>query len=318
MSRSAPTAITLVLPRPKGRAAESAMFSALLRENPRSTSIGFRKRSTLFRMTAKDPPLGKDPPLEMVVRPIGFVRTPFADRASAPRQPYVAGGARGTIELLPHQSFEHALDDLEGYDHIWVIFWFHLNDNWRPKVLPPRSTKRRGVFSTRSPPRPNPLGLSVLELEGIDGLSLKVRNVDLIDGTPVLDIKPYIPFADAIPSAKSGWLEPRDPVSPFEIVWSSRAREQIAWLDRTHEIRLAAPVTQVLSVGPEPHPYRRIRRTAAGFCLAVKDWRVHFRVHELTVTVDEIATGYRERDLTSSAAPEVQVHRDFISRFGEP
>src|SRR5882757_88927 len=125
---------------------------------------------------------------ELVVRPIGFARTPFSDRASAPRQPSVAQGVRGTIELVPDARFEHALADLDAWDHIWVIFWFHLNEGWRPKVLPPRSKKRRGVFSTRSPHRPNPIGLSVVELEAIEGLTLKIRNVDLLDGTPVLDI----------------------------------------------------------------------------------------------------------------------------------
>src|SRR6266851_5725324 len=129
---------------------------------------------------------------EMVVRPIGFLRSPFGERVNAPRQPYAAKGVRGTIELLADRNFEHALSDLEAWDHIWVIFWFHLNESWRPKVLPPRSNKRRGVFSTRSAHRPNPIGLSVVELESIEGLTLHVRNLDILDGTPVLDIKPYV------------------------------------------------------------------------------------------------------------------------------
>ena len=143
----------------------------------------------------------------LVLKPIGFAHTPFSERASAPRQPYAAEGARGTIELLPNCDFEHALSDLDAWDHIWVIFWFHLNAGWRPKVLPPRSQKRRGVFATRSPHRPNPIGLSVVELEAIDGLTLKIRNVDLLDGTPVLDIKPYVPTFDAIAAERTGWLE---------------------------------------------------------------------------------------------------------------
>ena len=150
----------------------------------------------------------------ITLTPIGVVRTPFADRVSAPRQPCAAGGARGTIELLPGRDFEHALSDLEGWDRIWVVFAFHLNPPgaWRPKVLPPRSAgKRRGVFSTRSPHRPNPIGLSVVRLDGVAGLSLHVRDVDMIDGTPVLDLKPYVPYADAFPDARTGWLEPLAP-----------------------------------------------------------------------------------------------------------
>ena len=117
----------------------------------------------------------------ITLTPIGVVRTPFADRVSAPRQPYAARGARGTIELSPGRDFEHALSDLEGWDRLWVVFAFHLNPPgaWRPKVLPPRSAgKRRGVFSTRSPHRPNPIGLSVVRLDAVRGLSIDVSDVD--------------------------------------------------------------------------------------------------------------------------------------------
>src|SRR5207244_578661 len=113
-------------------------------------------------------PALETPLAELVVRPIGFVRSPFSEKASAPRQPYAAEGAKGTIELLPNAHYDDALSDLDAWDHIWVIFWFHLNRGWRPKVLPPRSTKKRGLFATRSPHRPNPIGLSVLKLEAIE------------------------------------------------------------------------------------------------------------------------------------------------------
>jgi len=117
----------------------------------------------------------------MLFRPIGIARTPFSERVEAPRQPYAAAGVAGTIELFEGQNFEHALADLEAWDHIWVIFWFHLNKGWRPKVLPPRSEIKRGVFATRSPYRPNPIGMSVLRLEAVEGLTLRVLDVDLLD-----------------------------------------------------------------------------------------------------------------------------------------
>ena len=254
---------------------------------------------------------------ELVVRPIGFARTPFSDKASAPRQPYASEGAKGTIELLPNRDFEHALSDLDSWDHIWVIFWFHLNEGWRPKVLPPRSKKRRGLFSTRSPHRPNPIGLSVVELESVRGLTLHVKNLDLVDGTPVLDIKPYVPFADAIASAKTGWLDARDPAPAFTVAWSPLAQEQARWLAETHDVDLATRVTRTLSIGPEPHPYRRIKRRGEGYRLALKDWRIDFRVEGRAVTVDAIASGYRPRELATSAASSVAVHRAFVERFGD-
>jgi tRNA-Thr(GGU) m(6)t(6)A37 methyltransferase TsaA len=254
---------------------------------------------------------------EIVLRPIGFARSPFSEKASAPRQPYAAEGAKGTIELLPNHDFEHALSDLDSWDHIWVIFWFHLNEGWRPKVLPPRSTKKRGLFATRSPHRPNPVGLSVLELEAVDGLTLYVKNLDLLDGTPVLDIKPYVPFADAIASAKTGWLDARDPAPAFDVAWSTLAGEQARWLADTHDVDLVERVTRTLAIGPEPHPYRRIKRQGPGYRLALKDWRIDFRVDGRAVTVDGIVSGYRPRELASPSTPGVAVHRAFVARFGE-
>lgn len=265
--------------------------------------------------------------------PIGVVRTPFPDRVSAPRQPYAAAGVKGTIELFPGRDFEHALCDLEGWDRLWVIFCFHLNAPgvWRPKVLPPRSSgKRRGVFATRSPHRPNPIGLSVVRLEGVRGLVLDVADLDIVDGSPVLDLKPYVPWADAFPGARTGWLEPlaanavegdparpRDPEPGFTVTWSELAAAQAAWLRDEHGVDLVTPVDRTLSLGPQPHPYRRIKREGEGFRLAVKDWRARFRVSGREVTVDAITSGYRPAELQSSTAPEVALQRAFVARFAE-
>jgi tRNA-Thr(GGU) m(6)t(6)A37 methyltransferase TsaA len=280
----------------------------------------------------------------LTLSPIGIIRTPFSDRVSAPRQGPASGGAAGTIELFPGHDFEHALSDLEGWEYIWVIFWFHLNPGWRPKVLPPRSDgKRRGVFSTRSPHRPNPIGMSVVKLEEVRGLSVHVRDVDMIDGTPVLDIKPYVPYADAFPNARTGWLKPlslqeggrteeaeggegtasaggqggapEDPEPGFEVVWSDLAAEQARYLRDAHGIDLEGPVNRTLSLGPQPHPYRRIRKDGDAMRLAVKDWRVRFRTKGRTVTVELITTGYRARDLASSEDPAVAIHRTFLERY---
>src|SRR5262249_50543581 len=129
------------------------------------------------------------PPL--VLEPIGFVRSDLETKVQAARQPRAASGAAARIELLAGRNFEHALEDLASWELIWVLFWFHQNEGGRPRVLPPRSTTgRRGVFATRSPHRPNPIGMSVVRLERVDGLILHVRDSDMLDGTPVLDLKP--------------------------------------------------------------------------------------------------------------------------------
>jgi tRNA-Thr(GGU) m(6)t(6)A37 methyltransferase TsaA len=261
--------------------------------------------------------------------PIGVARTPFKDRVSAPRQPYAAQGARGTIELFAGRGLEHAVEDLLGWDYLWVIFCFHLNAGWRPKVLPPRSGgKRRGVLSTRSPHRPNPIGLSLVKLEDVAGLVLHVQHVDMIDGSPVLDIKPYLPYAEAHPEARTGWLKPlvpveagapaaADPEPGFVVEWTERAQEQQEYLQEEWGIDLKSPVQRTLSMGPQPHPYRRIRRDGDAMVLAVKDWRVRFSVDGRRVTVACIETGYRQREIAGSEAPAVIAHRAFVARFGK-
>jgi tRNA (adenine37-N6)-methyltransferase len=248
--------------------------------------------------------------------PIGVVRSPFTEKMQAPRQPNTPQAAAGRVELFVGHDFEHALEDLQTFRYIWLLFWFDQSEGWRPKVLPPRSDKRRGVFATRSPHRPNPLGMSLVELTGIEGLVLSVQGLDLLDGTPVLDIKPYIPYADSRPDADHGWLEEtRDPKAAFEVMFSESARAQLALL-RGFGVDLEAPIRQVLELGPEPHPYRRIRKTDDGGCLALKEFRVMFTSvagSVRVVHVTGIETGYRPKELATGTDPSLEAHRALAS-----
>lgn len=255
----------------------------------------------------------------LTLTPIGYLRTAWASKVEAPRQPAVATDATGIIELLPGMNLEHAIEDLAGWERIWVIFWFHHNRGWRPKVLPPRTTSgRKGVLGTRAPHRPNPLGLSALRLERIDGLNLHVRDVDLLDGTPVLDIKPYVPYADAFPESGSGWLA-ADPRPAWEVTFGERAATQLDWLAPRTALPLRERIVATLMLGPQPHPYRRIRRGRDGrLTLAVQDWRVDFRVDGEHIDVLEVRSGYQPAQLLKSARdPEdpLRVHREYIARF---
>src|SRR5579872_4173801 len=134
----------------------------------------------------------------LILYPIGTIRTPFTDRVDAPRQPdHTGGGASGKIILEPGKNFEQALEDLEGFEKIWLIYQFDRNINWKPKVLPPRADRiKRGVFATRSPHRPNPIGLSLVTLVEVEGRNIYVDGVDILDKTPVFDLKPYLPYAE--------------------------------------------------------------------------------------------------------------------------
>ncbi|KAG5178469.1 TsaA-like domain-containing protein [Tribonema minus] len=152
----------------------------------------------------------------MVMDTIGVVRSPYKERFGTPRQANVTAGVlegkaqHGQLVFSRGRNFEVALEDLDGFDYVWVISYMHLNQGWNPKVKPPRGPRvKRGLFSTRSPHRPNSIALSAVKIVSVDpkGLTVTVEGLDLLDGTPILDIKPYVPYCDAFPGAKTGWLE---------------------------------------------------------------------------------------------------------------
>jgi tRNA (adenine37-N6)-methyltransferase len=262
--------------------------------------------------------------MKLELKPIGVIRSPWNEKHSAPRQPSAARDVRGRIELAAGDEYLHALEDLASWSHIWVIFWFHQNSTWHPKVLPPRSQIKRGLFATRSPHRPNPLGLSVLRLERIEQSVLHVLDVDMLDGTPVLDIKPYVAYTDAVPAAHRGWLEQpegEDPRPRYRVRYSELAERQLAWLQGRAALDLRAIANETLGLGPTPHPYRRIRALdERRFSLGAKDFRVHFTVEADEVSVLEIVSGYRARVLADENAVATEdtplaVHRAFVREF---
>ena len=153
--------------------------------------------------------------------PIGFVESPYKERFGTPRQPVVStntvGGAPQVCTVVLDSEYREALLDLDGFSHVWIISHLHLNSGWKRLVTPPRGPKRkRGLFATRAPHRPNQIGLSAVELlrVDVDGARLDVRGADLLDGTPVLDLKPYVKGYDSFASASAGWIdELGEPVS---------------------------------------------------------------------------------------------------------
>lgn len=151
----------------------------------------------------------------LIYRPIGILQSPYARRIDAPHQSTVVAGTEtgdfATATLVLQDWLEEGvIEDLSGFARIWLIFAFHLSEGWKSSVKPPRGGPKRGVLATRSPHRPNSIGLSAVELVKIEGRRLHLRGVDLLDGTPVLDIKPYVPYADAFPDSKAGWIDELD------------------------------------------------------------------------------------------------------------
>ena len=142
---------------------------------------------------------------EIALRVIGAIRTPFVEAAGTPIQPAYANGAEG--QVLVDERFACALDDIEGFERVWLVYWMDRVAGFKPRVTPYRDTREHGLFATRSPCRPNPIGMSVVQLIRRDGNILHVADVDMLDETPLLDIKPYVPAFDAHPSSKAGWFE---------------------------------------------------------------------------------------------------------------
>lgn len=148
-------------------------------------------------------------------QPIAHVRSPYARRIEAPHQPTVVQGTESGsasdaviafVDTIPHAAFR----DLVGFERIWLLFVFDRSDGWKAEVKPPRGGGKRSVLATRSPHRPNPIGLSAVQLIAVEDRALRVRGVDLLDGTPIIDIKPYVPYADAFPGAAAGWIDALD------------------------------------------------------------------------------------------------------------
>ncbi|MEN0039078.1 MAG: tRNA (N6-threonylcarbamoyladenosine(37)-N6)-methyltransferase TrmO [Cellvibrio sp.] len=189
---------------------------------------------------------------------IGIVHSCFKEKFGIPRQPGLAPLARAEIELLPPYDDRSAFDGLDGSSHIWIQFVFHANkrEDWKPKVKPPRlgGNKSLGVFATRSPTRPAPIGLSVVRFEGVveraGKLFVQISGVDLLEGTPVLDIKPYVPYVDCVLEAENHFAAAPPQLLAVDIPAQLMA-ECVDYWKRTGT-DLAGLVTQILQQDPRP------------------------------------------------------------------
>ncbi|MCE5980495.1 tRNA (N6-threonylcarbamoyladenosine(37)-N6)-methyltransferase TrmO [Pseudomonas sp. LF19] len=211
------------------------------------------------------------------VAPIGHVRSCFKEKFAIPRQPQLAPAARGVLELLPPYDNGEAVAGLEQVSHVWLLFLFHqaLEDKPRLKVRPPRlgGNKSMGVFATRATHRPNGIGQSVVRLEKVEAGRLWLSGIDLLDGTPVLDIKPYVPYADAVAGAVNRMADA--PPAPIAVSWSDTALSQA----REHALRLAEPLVELIEqcLAQDPRPAYQVPPPERVY--GVKFWDVQVRWH---------------------------------------
>lgn len=215
--------------------------------------------------------------MQHTVVPVGIVHSCFKEKFAIPRQPQLAPAARGVLELLPPFDQGDAVEGLEQVSHIWLLFLFHqaLEEKPRLKVRPPRlgGNKSMGVFATRATHRPNGIGQSVVRLEGVEPGRLLLSGIDLLDGTPVLDIKPYVPYADNVAGA-SNQMANAAPVA-IAVQWADNALIQA----REHALRLNEPLVQLIEqcLAQDPRPAYQIPPSERVY--GVKFWDVQVRWH---------------------------------------
>lgn len=219
----------------------------------------------------------------MELKQIAHIESPYATKFGVPRQAGLAGG-RARVVFEPEYRVAEAVRGLEGFDYVWLLWGFHLNGRqaWRPTVRPPRlgGNKRVGVFATRSPYRPNAVGLSSVRLLGVTadallGPVLEVEGADMVDGTPIYDIKPYLPYADSHPDARSGFAQE----APREALTLDDAR---GLLDTLPEA-LADSLRQSLAQDPRPHYQDDPQR---GYAMLFGGYEVKFHVDGKTLKID--------------------------------
>ena len=225
---------------------------------------------------------------KLIIEPVAHIRTDFTEKFGLPRQSGRVDELCGTIIFEPKYRNPDALREIEGFSHLWLIFDFSMShrensDTWQPTVRPPRlgGNRKVGVFASRSPFRPNPIGLSCVKLVGVEktdthGTVLKVSGVDLLDGTPILDIKPYLPFADSHPDAVGGYAD-EERSHHLKVNFPSNLLEKLP------EVKRSAAVA---CIAEDPRPsYQSDSRV---YTMSFAGYEIDFTVEDDTATVFEV------------------------------
>ncbi|MBT6177582.1 MAG: tRNA (N6-threonylcarbamoyladenosine(37)-N6)-methyltransferase TrmO [Deltaproteobacteria bacterium] len=229
------------------------------------------------------------------LKPIGYIQSPFKEKFGIPRQPGLAPNANAVLVLVHPFNRIESVRGLDEFTHIWISFLFHGVDeeNFRPMVRPPRlgGNQRLGVFATRSTHRPNRLGLSAVKLDRIDtsdGVKLFLSGVDLLDETPVFDIKPYLPWSDSLPDAQAGFAQ-EAPNPKLEVLFSDESNTFLEMLGERSGNKLQALVEEVVSLDPRP-AYIQDQDSERSFGCKLKRYNIIWTVTAGVATIESIET----------------------------
>ncbi|HHF3258222.1 tRNA (N6-threonylcarbamoyladenosine(37)-N6)-methyltransferase TrmO [Vibrio diabolicus] len=225
------------------------------------------------------------------IEPIGVIETPYKEKFAVPRQPRLVPTAKARVKLLGAANSPEAVRGLEQFSHVWLLFLFdqNLEAGWKPTVRPPRlgGNERIGVFASRSTFRPNGIGMSAVEVKGVtkqgDQIYLDLGSVDLVDGTPIVDIKPYIPYSDSISEAQGGYADQEPEKS--QVTFSTQALETIENRSDTDYVR--SVIEQVLAQDPRP-AYKKSKPDDKEYAVNLFDLNVKFTATSNLITVTAI------------------------------
>lgn len=235
----------------------------------------------------------------MQISPIGTIRTPFAEKFTIPRQSQVVSAALGVLKLQDIYRHSDSLDGLRAHSHYWLIWGFHLHEYKKKtlKVRPPRlgGNQQVGVFATRSPFRPNNLGLSVVKLESINSadFSLTFSGVDMLSGSPVYDLKPYIPYADSRPDATSEWAG-RAPEKTFLVTFLPKVKQALVDYDQATHRGLLNLLTVLLAYDPRP-AYKQGKTDDKIYATQLYDQEIVWQIDDKDETVTVIAVTVKKQ-----------------------
>lgn len=231
----------------------------------------------------------------VAVSPIGILYSPFRERFGIPRQPGLVPDVPGRLVFLPPFDRREAVAGLEAFSHVWLLFRFHASPDAGPAltVRPPRlgGNDRVGVFASRSPYRPNGIGLSAVRLEAVEltatGPVLRLRGVDLLDGTPILDVKPYVPYADALPEASGGFAS--SAIARLPVRFAPEAEQRLCARPDQAEVR--AVIEAVLALDPRPGYRQGTPDSGRGLGMRLYDFDLRWRVRHGAVEVLDLDPG---------------------------
>lgn len=231
--------------------------------------------------------------MELTLKPVAYVESCYRDRFAVPRQPLLVEDAWAFLRFESHVQPEISLQGLEGYSHLWIIFGFHLNNvsRFHAKVHPPRlQGESMGLFATRTPHRPNPLGLSLVTIKSITPSGIEIMGADLADGTPVYDVKPYLPEIEAHPMARGGWASKAEkPSVPVRFESEELQKRIFHWGQRIQQPHIIRLIEQTLCQDPRPQVYKDLGKGyKENHAFRLFDGDIHFKMVEGTLVVFDL------------------------------